>query len=188
MRPRWIVPVVLVAVIITATGALVARAVYTRPVDEAAAAVVPNEKPVPPAAEPGNAAVMAAADATEHRLYDTMRALLQTYFDSINSRRYDLWRTVVSARRAKLQPEKDWRAAYRSTKDGSIIVYRIESGPTGTARILLTFTSTQRPEDAPLELPERCIRWRVVFPVTLEDDAWKLDSGPTSSVPQHEKC
>jgi len=44
VRPRWIVPVVLVAVIITAAGGLVARAVYTRPVDDATPAVVaPNE-------------------------------------------------------------------------------------------------------------------------------------------------
>jgi len=131
---------------------------------------------------------MAAADASAHPLYETMRGLLQTYFNAINGRRYELWRTVVSTRRAKLQPEKDWLAAYHSTHDGSIVVYRIESSPTGTAKILLTFTSVQNPADAPLELPEKCIHWKIVFPVDLEDGAWKLDSGPASSVPQHEKC
>jgi len=179
----------LIAVIITAAGGLVARAVYTRPVDDATPAVVaPNEKPVPPAAQPGHATVMAAADASAHPLYQSMRGLLQTYFNAINGKHYDLWRTVVSTRRVKLQPEEDWRAAYQSTRDGSIVIYRIESSPSGTAKVLLTFTSVQNPQDAPLELPERCIRWKVVFPVAREDGAWKLDSGPTSSAPQHEKC
>ena len=189
MRPRWILPVVLVVVIITAAAGLVTRAVYTRPVEEASAAVVRNENPVPPAEQPGDATVTATTDAAAHPLYETIRALLQTYFDSINNRNYDQWRSVVSARRAKLAPEDAWRAAYRSSKDGSITVYRIESGPTTSmARILLSFTSLQDPKDAPLELPEGCIRWKVVFPIALEDDAWKLDSGPASSAPQHEKC
>jgi hypothetical protein len=188
MRPRWIVPVVLVAVIIAAIGGVAARAIYTQPVEAATAAVLPNEKPLPPADQPGNATVTATTDAAAHPLYEPVRALLQTYFDSINGHRYEQWRTVVSARRAKLQPQSDWLVAYRSTKDGSIVVYRIETGPTGTARILLSFTSVQDPRDAPLELPERCIRWKVVFPIAVEDGAWKLDSGPTSSAPQHEKC
>lgn len=186
MRPRWVLPVVLVVVIVTAAAGLVARAVYTRPADEAAAAVPPNQ--TPPAEEPGDATVTATTDAGAHPLYETMRGLLQTYFDSINGRHYDQWRTVVSARRARLQPDKDWRVAYQSTKDGSIVMYRIETGPPDTARILLSFTSVQDPRDAPPELPEHCIRWKVVFPVAFEDNAWKLDSGPTSSAPQHEKC
>ena len=179
-------PVVLVVVIVTAAAGLVARAVYTRPADEAAAAVPPNQ--TPPAEEPGDATVTATTDAGAHPLYETMRRLLQTYFDSINARRYEQWRTVVSSRRAKFQPEKDWRAAYRTTRDGSIVIYRIESGPADTARILLSFTSTQDPKDAPLEFPEACIRWKIVLQITLEDRAWKLDSGLTSSAPQHEKC
>lgn len=179
-------PVVLVVVIIAAAAGVVARAVYTRPVEEIEAAVPPQG--TPPAEEPGDATVTATSDAAAHPLYGTMRALLQTYFDSINGRHYDQWRTVVSARRAKLQPEEDWRSAYQSTKDGSIVMYRIESGRDGTARILLSFTSVQDPALAPLELREPCIRWKVVFPVAYEEGAWKLDSGPTSSAPQHEKC
>jgi hypothetical protein len=188
VRPRWILPVVLVAVLVTAAAGLVARAVYTRPVDAATAAIVPNANPVPPADQPGDPTVTATTDAAAHPLYEPVRALLQTYFDAINARHYDKWRTVVSARRAKFQPEKDWGVAYRSTRDGSITIYRIESGPSDAARILLSFTSVQDPKDAPLELPERCIRWKVIFPITLEDGTWKLDSGPTSSAPQHESC
>jgi hypothetical protein len=189
MRPRWILPVVLVAVIITAAAGLVARAVYARPVEKASAAVVvPNGNPVPPTEQPGDATVTATTDAAAHPLYEPIRAMLQTYFDSINNRHYDQWRTVVSALRASTKPRKDWLVDFRSTKDGSIVVYRVESGPTGTARVLLSFTSLQEPIDAPPELPEHCIRWRVIWPIVFEAGEWKLGLGTTGSGPQHEKC
>ena len=187
MRPRWILPVVLVAVIITAAAGLVARAVYTRPVEEASAAVVaPNKNP--PAEQPGDATVTAVTDAASHPLYEPVRALLQTIFDSINSRNYDRWRAVVNPGRAKNEPQDKWLANYRSTKDGSIVVRRIESGPAGAARVLLSFTSLQDPNDAPAELPERCIQWRVIWPIAFLDGAWKLDVGTTGSAAQHDKC
>ena len=189
MRPRWILPVVLVAVIVTAAAGIVARAVYTRPVESTAGAVgAPPQTPLPLADQPGDTTVVATTDAAAHPLYEAMRALLQAHFDAINSRDYDLWRSAVSARRAKGQPEKEWRIAFRTTRDGSIVIYRIESGPAGTAKILLSFTSVQDPRDAPLELPVGCIHWRVVFPVTYEEGVWKLDSGQTNTAPQHEAC
>ena len=188
MRPRWILPVVLVAAIITAAAGVAARAVYTHPVNSAPTAVLPNDRPLAPDEEPGSGEVTATTDATAHPLYETVHGLLQTYFDAINGHHYDQWRTVVSARRAKLEPEQNWRRAYGTSRDGSIIIYRIESGPTDSARVLLGFTSTQNADLAPPELPVPCIRWKLVFPITHEDGAWKLDSGPTSSAPQHEPC
>jgi hypothetical protein len=185
---RWVLPVVLVAMIITVAGGLVAREIYVQPVASAPAAVTPDPQPLPPGEQPGDATVQGLRDATEHPLYETVKTLLQTYFDAINGKRYDRWQAVVSLKRAKSQPEQDWLAAYRTTKDGSIVILRIESGPAESAKVLLTFTSVQDPRSAPLEMPERCIKWRVVFPLAVEDGEWKLDAGPTSSAPQHDKC
>jgi hypothetical protein len=33
-----------------------------------------------------------------------------------------------------------------------------------------------------------CIRWHVVFPMTVEDGTWRVDTGSTGLSPQHEKC
>ena len=181
-------PVVLVVMIITAAGGLVARAVYAAPDSSTPSTVVPNERAVPASQQPGPPEVMATSDAAKHPLHGTAHGLLQVYFDAINAKDYAKWRSVVSSKRAKNQPERDWRTAYRTTRDGSIVIQRIESGPADSARVLLSFTSVQDPQDAPLEMQVACIHWRVVFPLSVEDGEWKLDSGPTSAAPQHDRC
>jgi hypothetical protein len=188
MTARWVLPVVLVVMIITAAGAVVARQLYAAPEPSSPAIVLPDQRSIAAAEQPGPPVVMPTKDAADHPLYETVRTLLQTYFDSINGKHYDQWRSVVIDRRAKNQPEHDWLIAYRTTRDGSIVVQRIESGPADSTRVLLSFTSVQDLKDAPQELPLRCIRWRVIFPLTLESGTWKLDAGPTSAAPQHDNC
>ena len=81
------------------------------------------------------------------------------------------------------------RTTTRTTQDGSIVIYRIESGADDTARVLLQFTSTQDPKDAPPELPEPCIHWNVVWAFADTSAAsWKLAAGLASASPQHEEC
>jgi hypothetical protein len=183
---RWLLPVVLVAMIATAAGALAARDVYTEP--DRSVAVAPSQGQVPPGEQPGDTKVTATKDAGDHPLYGTVRELLQTLFDAINARRYDQWRTVVTRNRVQREPETRWRENYRTTRDGTIVVHRIELGPEDTARVLLSFTSVQDPQLAPPELPEPCIRWRVVWPLVVENGAWKLDVGITNTAPQHDAC
>jgi hypothetical protein len=184
---RWVLPVVLFVAIATAAGALVARPLYTQP-GASPAAVLPNEDPIPPGQQPGDRTVAATKDAAEHPLYEEIHQALQTFFDAVNTRDYNRWLTVVTKNRATKELEPAWRRNYRSTQDGSIVVHRIETGPDDTARVLLSFTSVQDPKDAPVELAEPCIRWRLVWPFVFENDAWKLDAGVTNTAPQHDRC
>jgi hypothetical protein len=185
---RWVLPVTLIAVSVTAAAGLLARQVFAEPAAADSPAVVQTSSSIPPEAQPGPPTVGGRTDAAAHPLYQTVQRLLQAHFDAINSKDYQGWRAVVTRRRAQNQPEREWQVSYRSTRDGNIVVHRIEAGPPGTARALVSFTSVQNPEDAPLELPEPCIHWRVVLLLTVEGGEWKIDSGPTSATPQHEKC
>jgi hypothetical protein len=189
-KARWLLPVVLVVMIVTAAGAVVARTLYTAPAEANATRplAVPNGRVLPPAEQPGDATVKATEDAAAHPLYESVRQLLQANFDAINTKNYGLWQSVVSDARAKSQPKDAWLKAYRSTVDGSIVVQRIEVGPVDTARVMLSFTSVQDPADAPTELPEPCIHWQVVFPLGVEHGIWKLKSGTTAQAPQLQKC
>src|SRR5256885_2077815 len=107
---RWVLPAVLVVMIATAAGAVIARQLYA-PEPASPSAVLPDAHSTPAADQPGSSDVLSTKDATDHPLYDTVRTLLQTYFDAINGKHYDQWRAVVTDRRAKNQPEKDWLAA-----------------------------------------------------------------------------
>jgi hypothetical protein len=188
-RQLWLIPVLVVVLALTAVGALIARDRYQEPEEPPqATAVLPSTTSLPPAARPGSKTVVGTRDATGHPLYDQTRALLQSFFDAINARNYDQWRSAVTRDRAQQQPEEDWLKSYQSSRDGSIVIYRIELGQPGTARVLLSFVSTQDVRDAPPELPVACIRWHVVFALTVEDGTWRVDGGPTGTSPQHEEC
>ncbi|MGH3758831.1 hypothetical protein [Actinophytocola sp.] len=189
-RPRqlWLLPVLLITVIATAVGGLLARTWYEDPGPTTPAAVIPSSTTVPSSDQPGTREVQGTPDASQHPLYETVRGLLQRYFGAINERDYAAWQRAVTSERVERQPRERWLKDYRTTKDGSAVIYRIElDEDDDSARVLMTFTSTQAEEDAPAELPADCINWNVVFALVLEDD-WKLDASPAGASPQHERC
>lgn len=189
-RPRqlWLLPVLLITVIATAIGGLLTRMLYEDPGPQLPSAVVSPQTSIPPSEQPGPATVEGTLDATSHPLYETVRELMQRYFDAINSHDYQAWQRTVTRERIEATDEATWRANYRTTQDGSILIYRIELGERDTARVLMTFTSVQNPANAPKELPAPCIHWNVVFPLVEKPDGWKLDSSAASASPQHEAC
>ena len=182
---------VLGVVIVAAAGGYFVRELYQQPPAQVA---VQEQEPAPSSAavpldkQPGSGQVKARHDFAEHPLQGAIWPMLQGPFDSINARDYDKWRTTVTRQRAATFPEGTWRQDYRSTKDGSILVHRIDSAPNGRLRVMVSFTSTQDVTDAPPELPKACIRWRIVLPLTKEDNRWKIDVGPEGASPGHDEC
>jgi hypothetical protein len=182
-----LLPVLLITVIATALGALVARGLYTDPPPHTPAAVEPSPSSVPLSDQPGSAEVQGTADATTSPLYNTLRPQLQKLFDAINTQDFESYAQAMTAERLAQTSEETWRDDFSTTRDGSIVVYRIEAGDK-TARVLMTFTSTQDPEKAPPELPEKCINWNVVWAFAEEKGEWKLAAGPAARNPIHERC
>jgi len=188
-RQRWLLPALIVILSLTVGGGLLAREVYRKPQpDDTGEVAATSASTLPPEQQPGPPTVQLTPDAAAHPEDQPVRQLLQMYFDSINNRNYDLWKTIVTSARIQSQPRDEWLANYRTTHDGSILVYRIEGLARQQLQILVTFTSVQDPADAPLELPERCIRWRLVLPAVWEGNAWKLDTVPAGTSPDHTKC
>ncbi|TWH18254.1 hypothetical protein [Prauserella rugosa] len=188
---RWLVPVLVAVVALTVGGGLVAREIYQVPqsaADATAPATSTAPASAPPEEQPGPTRVQMAGDAAAHPEADAVRQVLQDYFDAINDRDYDLWVTTVVGDRAAVQPEDVWRANYRSTRDGSIRVYRIESAPEDQLTALVGFTSVQSATDAPDDLPSECIRWRLAFPLTAEEGEWRIGTVPPGTVPEQARC
>ncbi len=178
-----------VAVSLALGGGLLARDLYH---ERAAQETVPSTPSavtaLPPDKQPGSPLVRLSSDAADHPHDQTIRRLLQAYFDGINGRNYERWKTSVTWGRVRTKSEREWLRDYRSTRDGSIFVHRIESAPEGRMRVLLSFTSTQDVIDAPVTLPEPCIRWWLALPVSLERGHWKIDTVPAGTMPEYKKC
>jgi hypothetical protein len=134
---------------------------------------------VPPKGpEPGPASVVLAEDAAVHPDADRIRKVLQKYFDAINAGDYPLWRSAVIPQWARDIGEGAWHGQYRSTLDGTIVVYRLEARPGGGLVALTSFTSLQNPADAPPDVQVKCLRWWVSYPLIGEGD--QLRMGPTA--------
>ncbi|MDQ4092763.1 MAG: hypothetical protein M3143_04965 [Actinomycetota bacterium] len=179
-RRRWVLFAVTVAVLAAAVGVgVLVRELEATASAEAAALITDNTPPRPPA--PGPTTVTLVEDVVVHPDADRVRRVLQKYFDAINAGDYKLWRNTVTPQHARDTGEAAWRDQYRSTLDGSIVLHRLEPRAGGGLVALLSFTSLQDPADAPPELPVRCLRWWVSYPLIGEAQELRLSPDPPSA-------
>ncbi len=190
-RQRWLIPVVVVVLSVTVGGGLLAREFYQRqesqPRQTEPVVVASSTTPLAPAEEPGSDEVKVTPDVDFHPQGEAVRKTVQNFYTAINNRDYQLWRTAVTTERQRNQPADKWLDSFKSTKDGSILIYRIERGGGDSLRVLVGFTSTQNLKDAPPIFQEKCIRWRVVLPMQVQGTP-RVGVPATTDLPEHEKC
>jgi hypothetical protein len=183
-----LLPVLLITVIATALGGLFARDLYDPAPPSVPAAVQPPPTDVPLHEQPGSPEVGGTTEAAAHPLYGVLRPVLQAIFDAINAKDFQAWAKHVTQERLDTTPEKDWQNDYESSRDGSILVYRIEASGDGTAKVLMRFVSTQDPEKAPPTMPSKCIEWNVVWAFERSDGQWRLSGGISGKTPNLAPC
>lgn len=127
-----------------------------------------------PSREPGSMIIELAKDVAAHPQAQRVRVVLQSHFDAINTADYDLWTRTVTAERVRTTSSRAWSAQYRTTLDGDVVVRRLEARPGGGLIAFLSFTSVQDPADAPPDLPVRCLRWRVSYPLLPAGDELRV--------------
>ena len=171
---KWGVPIAVLVLLAAGAGGVAAQRFY--PGDP-----VPISLPGIPAEENSEfATIELTPDAQAHPDHEDVSWTLRMHFNAINTRRYETWKATVVAAKQQQLPEDKWLEEYSTTRDAAIKVHRIEPGPKDSLRILMTFVSTQNPDDAPAGLKASCLRWRVVYPMVVDSGAFRLD---TSSLP-----
>lgn len=190
-RQRWLPPVLVVVVALAVSGGLLAQEYYDTSSSEEGATetstTVTSSQPSASRQQPGSSQVELATAVASHPEGDAIHALLQNYFNAINQRDYGLWASTVTADWARGKSERQWRSGYNSTHEGDVLVYRIDPVPQGQLRVLVAFTSTQDPEDAPADLPADCIRWHLALSVVKVNDDWEL-AKPPETTPERSRC
>ncbi|WP_199443383.1 hypothetical protein [Umezawaea beigongshangensis] len=189
---RWLVPVVLAVAAASVGAGVVARDVYTRPNGGARTTIVvstPLTTSTAASAElPGDPTVQLSQDAAVHPDGEVVRGVLQRYFDSINDKNYDNWRDAVTRERGGQYDRARWNLDFSTSRDGDVLVHRIDDASVDTLRVLLSFTSTQELTRAPADFQHSCIRWRVVHLLAWEDGELKMEAGPQGRTPQRDPC
>lgn len=180
IRPRlpWrllLVGVVVTIVLAVAAG-LVVREVYANPARSVGAPTTPPATSAPSTEVPGSGIVQAVPDVRSHPDSAQVLALLQRQFDAINRGDYATWTTTVVASKLKDLPQSKWRSDYETTKDGTIVLHRIDPGPAGGVVALVSFTSAQSLDKAPPDFKYSCIRWQMMYPIVQEHGEPRIDT------------
>lgn len=190
-RQRWLTPVLVVVAALTVSGGLLAQEFYDGDSGTGHAAGGVHRAPTSstPAAQhtDGSAMVDVTTAVAENPAGDEIRALLRDYFDAINSSDYQQWASTVTSDWVRTKSASQWLAGYRSTHVNDVRAYRIEPIAGQRLRVLVGFTSTQDPEDAPVDLPVDCIRWHQALPVVRVNGEWQLTE-PANTVPERSEC
>ncbi|HKS48856.1 MAG TPA: hypothetical protein VJT49_27855 [Amycolatopsis sp.] len=188
-QPRWLIPVLVVVVSMMVGGGLLARELYRLPDTRPAVVLaLPTSITLAPDQQPGPGIVELTPDAAAHPQHENVRSVLQAYFDAINNQDYEAWKATVTKARFQNQPKATWEQDFATTRDGSILVYRIEVASDKAVRAFVGFTSTQDPSAAPEDLPGPCLRWKLVLPLTLEANRWRVDTVSGLVSPEHSRC
>lgn len=167
---KRVFPAVVAVLLVGVAGGLLARSAYRT------SAGAPEQT----SSTPPSSGITFSPDAATHPDHERVRWLLETHFNAINFRQYDTWKTTVVPEKWQELPRDKWMREYRTTRDSDIVVHRIEPGDGNSLQVLLTFTSTQDPADAPAELPLACVRWQVVYSLVDAPAGIRLD---TSKLP-----
>ncbi len=190
---RVLLPVVLLVMASAAGAGVIARDAYKRqtppPVEQVVDAASGAPTSLAPSEQPGDSKVLLTTDVSKHPDGARVVELLQKHFDSINARNFQDWVTTVTEQRRALTPgESAWRKPYETTRDGTILVHRLEAVGPQRLKAMITFTSTQDPVWGPADLRVGCVRWRVVYPLQVEDGALRVDVGTEGQSSQFEPC
>lgn len=188
---RWLLPLIVVVVCLMVGGGLLARELYREPDAVPAATLAPatSSASAPPGGQPGSDTVELTPDAAGHPDNAAVRKTLQGYFDAINNRDFSTWSKVVTRERFAQKSQSAWLNDFKSSKDGSVLVYRIEAVGGGNLRVLVGFTSVQDSGDAPAELPgASCVRWKLALPMKMQSGSWRVDEISGYAPPELAKC
>ncbi|MER7082674.1 hypothetical protein [Saccharopolyspora kobensis] len=169
---KWGLPVSIVVLLAGAGGGVVlAENFYRGPERSGSTKFQPTDEVVS-VTSPGG--VDYTRGAAGHPDQQAVMVLLDNHFRSINDRDYDLWKSTVVESKWDELPEAKWNQAYGTTEDLDMKVHRIDPGPDGSLLAMLTFKSHQSPEDAPPDMPYRCLEWNLVYPMVITDSGRSL--------------
>jgi hypothetical protein len=178
-------------VVVTAVASLVAHNVYRQPVGAAGQPAAPTSTSAAAGtAQTSPTTVQMQLDAANSPSAQQVQAVLQKYFDAINHRDYDQWRTAVTSNLSQAQPEPLFAAGFATTKDDRITVYRVDTAPDDGLRVLVSFRSMQSLGTAPPDFQHDCIIWHMVWPLSWDSSraTLKVGAGMSGKTPERQAC
>ncbi|HYY18883.1 MAG TPA: hypothetical protein VE864_08585, partial [Streptosporangiaceae bacterium] len=139
---------------------------------------------VPPASDPPAGLASLAPAAALYPGASAIEAVINRYFQAINSRDYAAYQATQSPGVAMTASQ--FQAGFGSTQDSDVLITGITTMPGGQPAADVTFTSRQQPQDGPEG--ESCTNWHVTMYFDGTEGNWTIGAPPVGYRASHQTC
>jgi hypothetical protein len=137
-----------------------------------------------PTQSPG--AVTVAAGAAANPAAPQVTALLDRYFNAINTRNYAEYSSVLDAQMRADNPAASFAAGYATTTDSAETLTSISSSGSGDLAATVSFTSHQSPADSVDQSP--CNDWLLTLYLVPQGNGYVIAPAPSGYQPTYSDC
>ena len=182
----WLIPIVMLIAVAALVGGLIARQFYAASQPPSGSPSTPDPNPTtstPPSGPQNPLTVAFTAEAKNHPMFVQAQQTIQTYFNSFNDHHFNEWQSAVTPREAATQTSEGWERGSSSSKDGDLVVYRLDTTPVGVDAFV-TFQSNQRADQSP-DGKSTCLNWWMVWEMVTTKSGGLLIDGVN---PRYQPC
>jgi len=159
-----------------------------RPATAAPSRVATTTAPATPtpsaAVSPGT--VVVAAGAAANPAAPQVTALLNQYFNAINTRNYAEYSSLLDAQMRAADNPASFAAGYMTTKDTAETLTSISSTGGGNLAATVSFTSQQSPADSIDQSP--CNDWLLTLYLVPQGSGYVITAAPSGYQPTYSDC
>jgi hypothetical protein len=141
---------------------------------------------LPPSPTESPGAVTVAAGAAANPAAPQVTALLNRYFNAINTRNYAEYSSVLNAQMRADNPAASFASGYATTTDSAETLTSITSSGGGDLVATVSFTSHQSPADSVDQSP--CNDWQLALYLVPQDNGYVIAPAPSGYHPTYSDC
>lgn len=153
----------------------------------ATAAATPTPSPtVSPSPAESSGTVQVAAGAAANPAAPQVIALLNQYFDAINTRNYAEYNSLLDAQLQAGNTPASFAAGYATTTDSAETLTSISGSFGGNLAVTVSFTSQQSPADSVDNSP--CNDWLLTLYLVPQGNGYVITPAPAGYQPSYSDC
>jgi hypothetical protein len=130
--------------------------------------------------------VRGAAGVASNPAAPQVEAFLNSYFNSINTRNYSEYNSLLDAQKQQADSQSGFDSGYATTKDTNEVLTGITDTGGGGLTANVSFTSRQSPADSPDQ--SACDDWQISLFLVPQGGSYVETTGPASYAAAYTDC
>jgi hypothetical protein len=198
-RPPWVLIALLIIVLAGGVGAAAvllsgghghspsSQATPSNRPSSAAATPTHTASSPPASSTPGQGKVGVAASVTGDAQTPQVVALLDRYFNAINTHNYPGYFGLLTTQQQQQISQSQFDKGFASTKDSSETLQTLSAASGGDVTVTVTFTSHQDPADS-INGHESCTNWHITMYLQRSGGSYLIGKPPSGYKASYSAC